>query len=507
MTDRPDRLPRRPFAHSAVLLAGSDLLGRAVLFLISPLLTRLLTPAQYGSYALLLSVAAVLALVQYGGMDAAFPFFRARAADHQAEERIVVTASVVVTASALVIALVACIVAAVTPPLRRLAQLSTTEMLIFCAALFPMAMSGWHQYVFRYLRETGRFVRVTLLSQVGGPLIAVPLMTLVRQEQRLMAFLLVILLAQAAAALWALGQYAGMHLRMYRRVAFSGALAKEMLHYGLRLVPAFLLYAASFHAGRWLLAWFDGAASVSALAIAALLSSAALIIRAWFSFFWDPYVAHWIAVDPPSVYLPRMQAAVPLVASVLFALTAVAVVWADVVIRILYPPSYLGAAKLVPFLLCAATCSALSAVAISTVLIGNTPRFHLPLYAAALIIDVAACLVLVPSRGALGAAWANFATELFILASWIAVGWFVLRNLRIGWTAALFQLTVAVLLAAVYQPGALWSEHVLAERCIVTLLAVGIIAGAGAWALREQWPQVSRMISTRGVPAPLAATE
>jgi len=58
------------------LFAVADILGLGIGVLVSPITTRLLTPSQYGAVPILAAIWAVFSLMQYGGMDSAFPFFQ-----------------------------------------------------------------------------------------------------------------------------------------------------------------------------------------------------------------------------------------------------------------------------------------------------------------------------------------------------------------------------------------------------------------------------------------------
>ncbi|MBW3543819.1 MAG: hypothetical protein KY476_26520, partial [Planctomycetes bacterium] len=58
--------------------ASADLAAMAVSLLVSPIMTRLLTPQQYGVVPLLNAVWAFLSVMRYGSMDFALPLFLAR---------------------------------------------------------------------------------------------------------------------------------------------------------------------------------------------------------------------------------------------------------------------------------------------------------------------------------------------------------------------------------------------------------------------------------------------
>jgi O-antigen/teichoic acid export membrane protein len=488
--------PKRRFARGVFLLAAADLAGRSILFILSPVMTRLLTPAQYGSYALLLSIGSVLMLVQYAGMDSAYPFFRANDRGEN-DRRILVTASVVSSAAILSVMSLVAIIGIGTGWLARFTGLGSVEVLLFMAGLIPAALSSWYLYLLRYRHETTSFVRVNLIGQIGGPLLAIPIMMRFPQDRRMAVFFAVLLSCHLLAFIWALREFALQGVRVYDRAAFSSALGREMLRYGVRLVPAFVLYALCAHSGRFLLGWFSGPDAVSILALSATLTSAALVVRAWFSFFWDPHMAEWIARESAETYVGRLQVAVPLIATMAFLLVCGAVVWADLFVAWLYPASYLSAARLVPFLLCAGACSMLSAVAIATTLIANSPRYHLILYTSVFILNVAIGLLLVPRIGAMGAVLTTLATEALVLGFWIVLGKYVLKNLPLAWGVVLVQGAIALAAAALYRPGVLWPAHAIAERIGVSVLFVAVFGAIAVWALRRHRTHLADVLGRR----------
>lgn len=479
MTDTKGR-----FARGVFLLAAADLAGRSILFILSPVMTRLLTPAEYGSYALLLSLSYVLALVQYGGMDSAYPFFRASDRGEN-DRRILVTASVVASIAIVVVMSLTAIVGIATGWLPDFTGLGSVEVLLFIAGLLPAALSSWYLYLLRYRHETTSFVRVNLIGQIGGPLLAIPVMMGFPQSRRIVVFFAVVLACHLMAFCWAIREFSSHGVRLYDRGVFSRDLAREMLRYGIRLVPAFVLYALCVHNGRFLLGWFSGPDAVSVLALSATLASAALVVRAWFSFFWDPHLAEWIARESRETYVGRLQVAVPLISTMGFLLTCGAVVWADLFVALLYPQSYLPAARLVPFLLCAGACGMLSAVAIATTLIANTPRYHVILYSTAFVLNVAIGLLLVSRMGATGAVLTTLLTEVFVLGFWIVLGKYVLENLPLAWGVALVQGAIAIAAATLYRPGMLWPAHAIAERLVASVVFIAVFGAIAAWALRK----------------------
>src|SRR6266571_1682248 len=120
----------------------ADILGSGIGLITSPVTTRLLTPEQYGATPLLMALWSVVALCQFGGMDWAFPFFRANRSAER--ESVTVTATIIATSSAMITFLLFSAVALLLPAVRDYAGVSTWEILAFLAGLLPMAIVSWY---------------------------------------------------------------------------------------------------------------------------------------------------------------------------------------------------------------------------------------------------------------------------------------------------------------------------------------------------------------------------
>src|SRR4051812_24210352 len=94
------------FGRDMLIYSGADLLGSAIGLVLSPVFTRLYTPQQYGAQAALAAVWSFVCLVQYGGMDMAYSYFRAQTADPAERRRLMVTASGIAVTS--LVAVIGC---------------------------------------------------------------------------------------------------------------------------------------------------------------------------------------------------------------------------------------------------------------------------------------------------------------------------------------------------------------------------------------------------------------
>ena len=73
--------------------ASVDLIARLISLVTSPITTRLLTLGQYGAGPLLYSFWTPISLFQFGGMDSAYPFFKAKLNDSEEDKKLLATAT------------------------------------------------------------------------------------------------------------------------------------------------------------------------------------------------------------------------------------------------------------------------------------------------------------------------------------------------------------------------------------------------------------------------------
>ena len=182
-----------------------------------------------------------------------------------------------------------------------------------------------------------------------------------------------------------------------------------------------------------------------------------------------PNLVEWIATKDEAIYLPRLQRALDLIALVMFSVAIFGTIWADPVIDLVYPPHYLAAASIVPWLLLGGAVSTLSLVQVATVLLADTPKFHLPIYALGLTVNVVACLILVPELGPRGAGMATALSELTIFACWLFLGYVWLANLRLRLSTTIAMTVLAVAACIGYEAGMISPDDTALERLYMTL--------------------------------------
>ena len=99
-----DRLPRGQFARRLATLSGGTFIGQATLVLVSPLLTRLFTPADFGLFAVFQALTGMFGVIMALRYEYAVPIVRD---EHEALDLVVLSALATVLMSLLATAAVA----------------------------------------------------------------------------------------------------------------------------------------------------------------------------------------------------------------------------------------------------------------------------------------------------------------------------------------------------------------------------------------------------------------
>jgi len=215
------------FTRNVAIYAIADILGAGIGLLTSPISTRLLTQEQYGVLPLLSAVWAVAALVQYIGMDWAFPFFRTQS--EAGSSRVLATATLLASLGGVLVWTLFFVVNMLTPWLQNYAGISAGELAVFMLGILPGTLLNWYLYILRYENQALSFARISLLGRTLSTILALPAMLLAPQEWRLMVNFAVIALVSLIAVAWALRELRSNQLPVYDRQAWSSELAKKML--------------------------------------------------------------------------------------------------------------------------------------------------------------------------------------------------------------------------------------------------------------------------------------
>lgn len=386
------------FANITALGIGS-FFSKLAVFLMLPLYTAVLTPAEFGTVDILLSTAALLIpLVSLGAPEAYFRFVAGGTPERA------------VTRLSLRFFLVGfSILLAFLPFLALFGVLRPYLPYLF---LYILA-SVWHSFGAHRLRARGAYGMSSIqqlfctLATVLLALLFLPVLNL-----GVKGYLLAILSADAVTAL-----ILQVYLRATRpvQVETSTPLARPFTRYALPLVPTALLWWALSYFDRYILLATHGESAVGIYAAAgklpALLTFAASVfMEAW----------HFSAIHAPkerrSLLFSRIYGALLpcLIAFVLFL-----VLFARPMVKILFASDFEAAAPFVPILALAALFTALSSFLGSIYVVKLRSGAALFSAALAVLVNLVLDLLLIPSLGAFGAAIATLAssTALFFARS------------------------------------------------------------------------------------------
>ena len=218
-----------------------------------------------------------------------------------------------------------------------------------------------------------------------------------------------------------------------------------------------------------LVGWYLGPKGNAILGLTASIGGVALLIKIWFARAWDPKMVEWIRTVDADYYLPRLKIGIKILILVMIPLPLLAIIWIEPLIHLLYAPEYAEVAPLIPTLILSGVVSSFSLIAVGTVLIANTARWHLPIYSIALILNVIIGIFFIPMYGVMGAIIGTLVGEVFILFAWIFVGIKFYANLRLEWLSSLLLIGIVALVCYGYQVGILIPEHPNLERMILSM--------------------------------------
>ncbi len=467
----------------------ADVLGAAVTLLTSPITTRLLTPEQFGAQPLLDAVWGVIALAQYGGADWALPFFRARPGSDPAQ--VTASSSRLAVVSLLMVTSLFAGIALTTPWLAAMAGVSTGELACYLGSILPLSWAQWHLYILRYEQQALAYTRTALLRRVAAPVLGIPLLLLVPASDRLAWWLAIAGISGGAALCWSFRELSRLGIHPYEARRGSGQLAREMVSYGMVLVPAGAVYSLITVTDRLLVGYLAGPAQVAILSLSVGIGSILLMMKRWFMLAFDPVMADWIAHDEPGEYTAKIDRAVVMLALIFIPPALLIDIWVDPLVTLLYPLSYAPMKQLIPLTVLGAAISVFSLLGVATTLVRQSRFAHLPIYTASLAVNVAVCLLLIPSFGAAGAVAGTVAAEAVILASWIVLGRWIFRNLPVRWSRAGGPLLLLAAATGAIEAGQLplgglagrvaWSLAVLAGTAAAALAHEPWAAWRGHW--------------------------
>lgn len=460
------------FKKSLAIYGGADLLAKSIGLVVSPILTRLFTLSQFGAQPLLLSVWAPFGLFQYGGMDVAYPFFKANSKEYSSHQELFSSATFIAYGFAFLTWLVFFIAGISGSWLARYAGVSKAELVMFMLTLLPLGLVYWICYILRYLKIPGAYVRISLIGRIMPSVVSIPILLQVMQGQRLFVYWAVSAGVGFVGLIWACIELRRLGSWPFQLAFFSRHLSGKLLRYGLVLVPSGMFYALIQISDRLLVGFFMGPENVAVLTIALMIGSIGTMLTGWFGLAFDPHLVDWIAKSKREIYLPKMQLLIDCLSCAVCILACTVAVWSHPLINLLYPDGYNHAANLAPWIVLASAFVVLSRLAVATVMIAKNVKYHALIYFLALMVNLALAIVLIPEFGLWGAVISTLFAELWILLAWVLLGKKILKNLPLKWTWSLTLILLAAAFLFIYERT---STRVVNEWSIVLFVNVLVV--------------------------------
>ncbi|MEX0993163.1 MAG: lipopolysaccharide biosynthesis protein [Solirubrobacterales bacterium] len=453
----------RRLATTGASYSASSVISKLFAVALLPVYTRHLTTADYGAAEVLLSAAVAFSILFRLGIVEALLRYYYRFDEPEQRDRVVRTSFAFLLATTTVGAL---LIAAFAGPLSEflLRDRDTQLMLIAVFGLWVFTLYEMLMALFR-LDERARDYFLASIANVALT-IALTVWLVVFRDEGARGLLLGNFCGSAVIGI-ALGV---IHRRRLALVP-SGDLLRPMLRFGLPTMPAELsLYALNF-VDRIALTRYVGLAEAGLYALAVKFSQVVTVFARAFNLAWPP-LAYSIEDDE------RARRAYSLIVTYFLLLAATVTLALSLearwVVRLLAAPEFFDAWKAIPLVSTGVTLYALFLVLSVTVgRIGRT-EFNFPVTAAALAVNVALNVALVPSHGIVGAGLA------------LVGAYVVMLTLMYGVTRRLFPLPLewGRLARIVVLAGALYG---LAEALLPTASAVGLLERAALvpafWAL------------------------
>lgn len=401
----------RQLGRDTLVYGVLDVANRFTAFLLLPLYTRVLSPADYGRMDLAVTLTTVGFAALSLGLESAL-LFRFNETDDEGERRRIVTAALLtiflsMTAGAVVLALLAKPAAALALP----SVPGGPRLVLLAAAAFPL--QGVNQIHLLLLRVRRDFRRYAILST--GMLVSVVVLNvyfLLGLHLGVEGVLLAQIITRVPMA--AYGFVANRH-ELVRR--FPPRLAAQLVRYGAPLVPGMLSYWGLMYVERYFLARLGTLTEVGIYGLATRVATLVTLVSTAVDLAWMPF-AHSIQRDPQA---PRTYSAALgwyLLGSGV-AGTLLAVFAREGLVLMTTPAYYSGYVLVGPIVAALVVRGAVNMAGVGALV---SQRTHLISEASLLTVVLDAVLLglLVPRMGVMGAAVATLVARLAAMALLVA---------------------------------------------------------------------------------------
>lgn len=384
------------FRNVAIYGLG-DAATSIVSFLLLPVYVRYLTPEDYGVISLLLTVEVLTKIVFRWGVDASFMRLYYDCEDEASRQRLASTIFWFLAGfNGALLALALLAAPALSAHLFGTDRYATVLRLTFVNTF----VVGFYFIPFHVLRIKGqspRFVALTFSRSLATLLLRLALVVglklgvlgVVLADVFVTVAFTVVLSVTAAPLL---------------RFVFSGAVLREALAFGVPRLPHGMAHQVVAVADRYLLTMFVSLREIGLYSVGASFGLAMKLFLSAFEYAWAPfYFATMKERDAKRTFSLVTTYGCAVLALLSAGLAAVST---DVV-RLMTKPAFYEAARVVPWIGLGVALQGVYLLTSIGMNITKQTRYYPVATLAAAATSVTANLVLIPSYGALGAAWAN----------------------------------------------------------------------------------------------------
>lgn len=398
-------------AGRSVIYGLGSVLGRSITFLLLPLYTRFLTPAEYGVVAVSGTITAVLGIVLPLGLHGAVAKYYFATGDPAERKRKNGTLWVAIVLAAFTFAVVldhyggrlfAWLVPQV--PFAPYVRLAIWTAFFGVFGLVPLAVLQVEERPFAY-------VSATLATAIGSAALVV-VFVVVRHEGAY-GYLLGICVSAGAAAIgysiWAIKRFAP---------AIDAATLRLALAFSLPLVPHGLAGWVLDVSDRVLLERFVPAADIGLYALGFQFGAIANMLATAMNSAWVPFVYKRVAMSGTDARASLARLATLFAAVMCAAAVALALLGRDAV-ELLMSPSFRGAGPVIPWIVGGYVFAGLYFVPSNFLFVAERTSLIPLVTIAAGILNVLLNLWLMPRYGMMAAAWTTFGTyAVTLLLTW-----------------------------------------------------------------------------------------
>jgi O-antigen/teichoic acid export membrane protein len=441
-----------------------DAVTRIAGLILLPIYTRILTPADYGRLAMVTLVATIMSLILEFGLRSAF--FRFYFQHEEAEERRKLTGTTLIfllVAALLILAPLVFSISYLSLPVFKdaallpLIQIALIGTFFDLGSVIPFSIFRAEQRATQYaVLSLLRFFINTVLNIVAVVVLYWGVAGVIYANLLTAVLFFLICLA--------------LTMRSIRWVIDFGLL-KRLLVFGLPLVPAYLAGWALTFSDRFFLERYADLAQVGVYAIGYSIASVLNMVMGWFNTAWLPY-CYSVAEQPGA---KQFYARMLTYALTLFTLVAIGLsLFSPEVLYLLAPPSYHGAARVVPLITLAYLFyEANYLIAFGLDLTGKTSYYGLIVGIAA-VLNLLLNFSLIPPFGMMGAAVATALSymSLMVVAYLIVRRIYPVRYEKVR-LLKLSLTSVGLFLAGIsLKTGRVWVDASLGVVVILSWLAI-----------------------------------